>query len=460
MPTVFWFTRDLRIQDNEALSAAVEHARHSDSRVVASYLLDVAEYRALSPRRRDSLIASLVALGSSIDSKLTIRQGENPTELAESLARLMQKVGATVVFATKSFEPKLSELQKQVSALLKERRFQLKLVGSNYAVAPGTVKKPDGTAYRVYTPFFKGWHQIGWPKPFYLSPGLDFEWHYFDSECDGFPVGAVNSASNTKAGEEFALRTWHRFRDARLYDYATNRNRADLNGTSHLSHALAHGEIHPRTLLADLRDVEGHVTFMKEIAWREFYADVTWNNPASVTDYLDSKFKLLRYDVGEVADARLEAWQQGKTGFPMVDAGMRQLLQDGWMHNRVRMIVASFLIKDLHLEWQQGASWFEKHLTDFDPASNSHGWQWTAGCGTDASPYYRVFNPITQGYKFDPNGDYVRKYVPELAHLEGASVHEPWLLLDGLAGGYPAPIVDHAAERQEALARLEELKLL
>jgi deoxyribodipyrimidine photo-lyase len=140
----------------------------------------------------------------------------------------------------------------------------------------------------------------------------------------------------------------------------------------------------------------------------------------------------------------------------MVDAGMRQLLAEGWMHNRVRMVVASFLVKDLHLEWQQGSTHFEQHLTDFDPASNAHGWQWTAGCGTDASPYYRVFNPILQGYKFDPNGDYVRKYIPELRHIEGAEVHEPWNLIN--SNGYPMPIVDHSVERDEALARLEELK--
>jgi deoxyribodipyrimidine photo-lyase len=137
---------------------------------------------------------------------------------------------------------------------------------------------------------------------------------------------------------------------------------------------------------------------------------------------------------------------------------MRQLLETGWMHNRSRMIVASFLVKDLHLEWQRGARWFEEQLTDFDPASNSHGWQWTAGCGTDASPYYRVFNPTLQGLKFDPQGDYVRRFVPELRHLEGAQVHEPWLLIDGLAHGYPAPIVDHATERDESLRRLEEIK--
>ena len=275
-----------------------------------------------------------------------------------------------------------------------------------------------------------------------------------------FIVENKAGAGGLIAGEAFALRTFERFKKRALDEYDEQRNRADISGTSHLSHALAHGEIHPRTLLVQLGDSAAHTVFRKEIAWREFYADVLWHNPHSLTEYYDPKFAKMRYDSGDLAAARLEAWQQGKTGYPMVDAGMRQLLQTGWMHNRVRMIVASFLVKDLHLEWQQGAEWFERHLSDFDPASNTHGWQWTAGCGTDASPYFRIFNPISQGLKFDPNGDYVRRFVPELAHIQGAAVHEPWLLIDGLAKGYPAPIVDHSVEREESLARLAELKTL
>jgi deoxyribodipyrimidine photo-lyase len=185
---------------------------------------------------------------------------------------------------------------------------------------------------------------------------------------------------------------------------------------------------------------------------------VLFRNPDSLHDYYDKRYAQMRYDKGPAAEKKLEAWKRGETGFPMVDAGMRQLLADGWMHNRVRMIVASFLVKDLHLEWQQGAEHFEYLLSDFDPASNAHGWQWTAGSGTDASPYFRVFNPVSQGYKFDPNGDYVRKYIPELRHIDGAAVHEPWNLLDGLSGGYCEPIVDHSVERTEALQRLAEIK--
>jgi deoxyribodipyrimidine photo-lyase len=223
---------------------------------------------------------------------------------------------------------------------------------------------------------------------------------------------------------------------------------------------LAHGEIHPRTLLATLGDSQGHEVFRKEIAWREFYADVLFHYPHTVDDYYEPRFKKLRYDTDAQAEKRFQAWCKGETGFPMVDAGMRQLLAEGWMHKRERMIVASFLIKDLHIEWTRGADHFEGLLSDFDPASNSHGWQWTAGCGTDASPYYRIFNPILQGLKFDPEGDYVRKYIPELRHLAGSAAHEPWEIFDGYANGYPEQIVDHSQERNESLARLEELKNL
>jgi deoxyribodipyrimidine photo-lyase len=264
--------------------------------------------------------------------------------------------------------------------------------------------------------------------------------------------------NHINAGEKFAAITLDAFLENRIDDYSDNRNRADLGGTSHLSHALSHGEIHPRTILAKVpQGSPGALVFRKEIAWREFYADVLFNWPQSLNSYLDPKYANMRYDNDS---ERFQAWKDGKTGYPMVDAGMRQLAETGWMHNRVRMIVASFLIKDLHMEWQLGAEWFEQNLTDFDPASNSHGWQWTAGCGTDASPYYRVFNPVMQGLKFDPDGNYVRKYVPELRHLSGSDVHEPWERSNGYEQGYPARIVDHASERIESLARLEELKNL
>jgi deoxyribodipyrimidine photo-lyase len=374
---------------------------------------------------------------------------------ANALANYSKQHDIDFVHATESFDPNGILEQQQVAKALETIGKKLVLEGSNYAVTPGKVVKPtDGSAYRVYTPFYKAWFEIGWTQPFTLPTKMSWA----QGTKTKVPTPTRLAQFKVRAGEAFALETFDRFKKRALFDYSDNRNRADLSGTSKLSHALAHGEIHPRTLLADLRDTPGHNVFRKEIAWREFYADVLFRNPHTLTDYYVPRFSQMKYDSGKNAKEKFERWKAGTTGFPMVDAGMRQLLAEGWMHNRVRMIVASFLVKDLHLEWQTGAEWFEHCLSDFDPASNSHGWQWTAGCGTDASPYYRVFNPILQGYKFDPEGNYVRKYIPELSHLQGSEVHEPWLLVDGLINGYPEPMLDHSKERDESLRRLEEIK--
>lgn len=457
MARVFWFRRDLRLNDNVALNTAIEAAQSDgDSQVWPASLLNSAEYDSWSGMRQHSLTASLRELDASLGDSLSVLKAANEASKASLFATEVSALGAKIVHATRAFDPQGVAEQNAVGLALKAKGIHLQLDDSYYAVRPGTILKGDGTAYRVYTPFFKAWFDQLRVQPQPLRAGATFS-RFYPGQA---PEPTKSSPFKVVAGEAFALRTLERFEMRALDDYDTVRDRADLSGTSHLSHALAHGEIHPRTILARLRDQPGHNVFRKEIAWREFYADVLWHNPSSLTDYYEPKFAQMRYDVGSLSDQRLAAWKQGKTGFPMVDAGMRQLLATGWMHNRVRMIVASFLVKDLHLEWQQGAEWFEQHLSDFDPASNSHGWQWTAGSGTDASPYFRVFNPITQGYKFDPDGNYVRKYVPELRHIQGSAVHEPWLLLDGLAHGYPAPIVDHAAEREEALARLAELKTL
>lgn len=455
MSQVFWFRRDLRLQDNVALNSAIAAAIADGSRnVMPIYLVDLDTFESLSPARQHSLVESLDSLGASLNRKLTIRQARGLKAIASELVTAAEAAQATVVHATRAFDPAGVSEQNEIGLALKAAGIFLELSDSYYAVAPGTVRKPDDSPYKVYTPFYKNWLAAGWAAP---QPLLELGADWFEPiECHGRPTPTEPAPFAIKAGEAFALRTFARFKLRALKDYDENRNRADLSGTSHLSHALAHGEIHPRTILAELGDSDGEIVFAKEIAWREFYADVLWHNPSSLTEYYEPRFAKMCYDTGVEAEKKLQAWKNGSTGYPMVDAGMRQLQAEGWMHNRVRMIVASFLVKDLHLEWQQGAAHFEELLTDFDPASNAHGWQWTAGCGTDASPYFRVFNPILQGYKFDPNGDYVRKYIPELRHIPGPEVHEPWGLLN--VNGYPEPIVDHGVERDESLARLAELK--
>jgi deoxyribodipyrimidine photo-lyase len=454
MARIFWFRRDRRLNDNVALNGCAKLAiDDGDKTVIPVFWYSETDFNSLSGIRQHSLSESLLALDRSMKGSLRVIASDDTGGLVE----YAKGQNVKFIHATESFDPEGIAEQRQLQSLLKETGIELILEDSYYAIKPGTVAKPvDGSAYRVYTPFFKAWFQLGWPAPVPLIK--NFVWAANES-ATAIPEPTKPSPIRVKAGEDFALETFSKFKKRALFSYADDRNRPDLSGTSHLSHALANGEIHPRTLLFELGDVEGHVVFRKEIAWREFYADVLYRNPHTIDDYYEPRFKNMRYDKGSGAKAKLERWQQGKTGFPMVDAGMRQLLATGWMHNRVRMIVASFLIKDLHLEWQVGAKWFEQHLSDFDPASNSHGWQWTAGCGTDASPYYRVFNPILQGYKFDPDGNYVRKFIPELSHIPGKEVHEPWLLVDGLVNGYPEPMLDHGAERDESLARLKEIKV-
>ena len=255
-----------------------------------------------------------------------------------------------------------------------------------------------------------------------------------------------------EAGEAAALDRWVEFRDSAVGTYADHRDRPDLPGTSRLSVHLKYGTVHPRTLLADLsgRAGQGAETFRRELAWREFYADVLWHEPRSARECLNTRFAALELDSDQ---DRFAAWAEGRTGYPIVDAGMRQLRAEGWVHNRIRMIVASFLVKDLHLDWTVGAREFLRRLVDGDLASNNHGWQWTAGTGTDAAPYFRVFNPVAQSQRFDPEGAFIRRWVPELAHAEGVDVHAPWQSKRGVPLGYDAPIVDHAAEREESLRR-------
>jgi deoxyribodipyrimidine photo-lyase len=442
--SIIWFRRDLRIGDHPALNEAI---KNSDE-IVPVFILDPTLINAAGSKRLAYLGQSLRALDQSLNGGLHLMVGD----VVEVLKELQERYGADEVHISAEYEPYGAARDARVIAA----GINLIATGSPYAVAPGRVLKPsDNTPYKVYTPFYKNWCIHGWrapaPTPKKIAVAMPTD------KDRNFPDWALpNGAVITAAGEVAALARFKEFKKSALDSYDEMRNVPGVDGTSKLSAHLKFGEIHPRTLLAELGDSKAHDTFRKEIAWREFYADVLFNNPHTENDYYSDKFKAMRYDS---PGAQLKAWQEGKTGFPFVDAAMRQLLHEGWMHNRTRMVVASFLVKDLHLEWQHGADFFKEHLVDFDVASNAHGWQWTAGTGTDASPYYRVFNPIEQGKKFDPDGTYIRKYVPELAHLAGSDIHEPWLYLDGYSHGYPERIVDHAVERVESLERLKEIKI-
>ena len=452
-----WFRRDLRLSDHPALSAAVA----SGEEVVPLFVIDPRLWDVAGGARRDYLRRSLDSLNSSMGGALVCRYG-NPVSVVAAVA---EEVGASSVHVSADYGPYGAARDEATGRALTDIGVPFVRTGSPYAVAPGRVRKNDDTPYRVYSPFYRAWTAHGWrapatqPDSITWTSGVASNAEPFPSLPDALADGHTEVPPKLpQAGEAAALARWQHFRETALEHYADDRNRPDLDGSSRLSVHLKYGELHPRTLLAELGDSKAHEVFRKELAWREFYADVLHHTPDTASNYLRPEFARMPYDEGPQADQHLEAWQHGRTGYPIVDAGMRQLLAEGWMHNRVRMIVASFLVKDLHLEWQVGARWFMQHLVDGDIASNSHGWQWTAGCGTDAAPYFRIFNPITQGLRFDPDGDYVRRYIPELRHLPGKQAHEPWDAVDGHLTDYPERIVDHSVERQESLARYALIK--
>ena len=418
-----WFWRDLRLRDLPALIRAGENA-------------DVVPLFVLDPR--------------------LLRNGE-PTSV---VAELVREVRADEVHISMETTPFGSRRDDAVAASLSAAGARLIATGSPYAIGPGTLSTKAGP-YRVFTPFSRSWRDHGWPAP---AHGAQPTW-FTGPRSDALPTPPATEVPVPECSESAALHRWAGFLEGgprlMLASYGTARNRPDRPGASHMSTGLKYGTIHPRTMLFDIARHEaahsaGAERYITELCWREFYADVLWHHPASAgSDY--RPLPGMQYDdlTGDTA-VLVEAWWAGRTRFPLVDAGMRQLLTEGWMHYRVRLVTASFLVKDLHVWWPAGARHFLAHLRDGDIASNNHGWQWCAGTGTDAAPYFRFFNPVAQGKRFDANGDYVRRYIPELRHVPGAAVHEPWAILDCCPHVYPEPIVDHAKQRRETLARYEQ----
>ena len=442
MPTaIHWFRRDLRLADNPALLAAREAGD-----VLPLFVLDPAIWEKSGDPRRHFLAGCLAQLHEATDGHLVVRHGK-PEDVVPALVR---EVDAVSVHVTADTGPYGRRRDAAVDKALGD--VDLVRTGSPYAVAPGTITKDDDTPFKVFTPFSRRWREHGWHDP--APRPRKITWIRADGE--GPPEAPdLGGTELLEPGEHAAHERWSRFLDERIADYDDQRNRPDLDTTSRMSAHLHFGTVHPRTLLHDIAESGQHGTgvdtYVTELCWRDFYADVLWHRPETAREYYNPELQGMTYATGKHADEDFEAWATGRTGFPAVDAAMRQLLAEGWMHNRMRMIVASFLVKDLHQEWTRGARYFMQHLVDGDLASNNHGWQWVAGTGTDASPFFRVFNPVTQGLKFDPDGDYVRRYVPELRGIDGKAAHEPWK--GDLPEGYPERIVDHKHEREVALDR-------
>lgn len=431
-----WFRRDLRLTDNPALLAA-----GSDGEEVIPVFVVDPHFARSGAVRAAYLHDCLVSLDASIrecsGTGLVIRQGD-PVSVIPSIA---SELDATTVVVSRDYSPYGRERDAAVQSVLRSDGRHVRGVGSPYAVTPGSVTKDDGTPYAVFTPFSKRWRAFGWDQPS-GEPGEDFKW--LGAGADGVRSDPLGDRPDPgiglpPAGEEPAHDLWSTFREHGVDAYKEQRDLPGVNGTSRLSPALKWGTIHPRQLLADLdasgAGPKGHTVFSSELAWREFYADVLFQQPNTAWENLNTKMDAMPVDTDSAARKRFGRWTAGETGFGIVDAGMRQLAATGWMHNRVRMIVASFLVKDLHLPWQWGARWFMQHLIDGDLASNNHGWQWAAGTGTDAAPYFRVFNPGLQQDRYDPDGEFVARWVPEPGE----------------------PMLDHHAERDEALRRLKSI---
>ncbi len=441
MTAVWWIRRDMRLADNGALASAAGRGDVTPLFVWEKDLLEGA-----GDIRRAFLFEALESLLAATNGALVYRDGP----AVEAVVEFCRLVGATSVHVTEDFAPWGRRRDEAVREALSSIGVDFVEADTPYAVRPGTVLKDDGTPLKVFTPFYKRWLTHSWTNV--ADVPVTFSDHSRLSVGTRREVG-WQAVAPQPASEAAA---WDRFDEwsSRAMDrYKEERNNPAIDGTSKLSPYLKFGIVHPRQLLARLDGSAGAEHFRSEIAWREFYADVLFHQPRTAWENLQPKMDAIEIDSDGAARERFEVFCRGETGYPIVDAGIRQMLGTGWMHNRVRMIVASFLVKDLHLPWQWGAEFFMRHLVDADIASNNHGWQWTAGTGTDAAPYFRVFNPVSQGQKFDPSGDYVRRFVPELADVDAKHVHEPWTLGVFAPADYPGPMVDHSVEREVALSR-------
>ncbi|HSR29240.1 MAG TPA: deoxyribodipyrimidine photo-lyase [Anaerolineae bacterium] len=464
---IWWVRRDQRLMDNQALEAALKQAE----RVIPAFILDPVLMSApdAAEKRVAFMLGSLRHLDADLrsrGSRLIVREGDP----AEELAKLVEESGARTIFAEEDYWPYGRQRDARVAQTL-----PLHLTGGLTVHPPLAVRKTDGAPYTVFTPFSRAWKALPLPSSSDLLPAP--EQLSASPDLPSLPIPedpTLPPEVPFPPGEAEAQRRLQAFADwdaPMIYSYAELRNRLDREGTSQLSPYLRFGMLSARqAVVSALRAMDaaadaapqgqgrsGAETWLNELIWREFYMAILHDFP----DVLEQSFRAdLRQIAWENDGSAFEAWCEGRTGYPVVDAAMRQLVQTGWMHNRARMIVASFLVKDLLIDWRWGERFFMQHLVDGDPAANNGGWQWTAGTGTDAAPYFRIFNPILQGKKHDPDGSFVRRWLPELAHVPKATLHAPWEMPEemqrqsGCAIGldYPAPMIDHAWARERTLA--------
>ena len=474
-PVLLWFRQDLRLADNPALCAAMA----SGQPVLPVYILDDETPGAwrTGGAARWWLHHSLAALSRDLDAlgvPLVLRRGDS----RQIIADLVSETGAAAVYWNRCYEPFARKRDETIKAALKQDGVAARSFNSALLHEPWTVENKAGEPFRVYSAFWraclaKGEPETPLPAPEALesapAPKGDrlADWALLPTA----PNWARRFEAAWTPGEAGARDRLTGFLDAAVNRYKAERDRPDIEATSRLSPHLHFGELGPRQIwhatraamaAHDLNEASAE-KFLSEVGWREFAHHLLYHNDTLPDHPLRPEFADFPWH--ENGDA-LAAWQRGRTGFPIVDAGMRELWATGWMHNRVRMIVASFLVKDLLIPWQEGEAWFWDTLVDADLANNAASWQWVAGCGADAAPYFRIFNPVLQGEKFDPDGAYVRQWVPELAKMPASHIHKPWLAPDEvmrqagvtLGKSYPKPIVDHGTARDRALDAFSRIK--
>jgi deoxyribodipyrimidine photo-lyase len=454
---VVWFRRDLRVADHPALRAALDAA----DQVVPVFVVDRAllDGHPSGPNRRAFLHGALQALGRELEAlggRLLLPEGD-PVELLPTLAR---ELAADAVYCSLEHTPYARRRDAAVERALRADGRALHALPGVYLSDLDELRNTAGEPFSVYSPFARAAKAAAWDDPLPAPARVPFpdELAPAGTALDGFDLdGAVEITPPDPAAALERLR-W--FADRRIDGYARARNYLATDGTSRLSPYLRFGLVSPRQVAAAVTGGDRE-TFVNELLWRDFYAYLLHHRPESAWQHMRPEFARFGF---EDDPEGLAAWREGRTGYPLVDAGMRQLTGQGWVHNRARMVVASFLTKHLLVDWREGARFFLQHLVDGDLASNNGGWQWAAGTGIDAAPYYRIFNPVTQAEKFDPDGDYIRRWVPELAKLDAPAVFAPWranpadLEAAGVRLGveYPHPIVDHITARNRALSRFQE----
>ena len=467
-PVIVWFRRNLRFADNAALAAAVESSRP----IIPLYVVTEEDAGSASRWWLHHSLASLDRELQQRGSGLVIRSGA----AVDVLQDVAEESGAGGIFFARRYEPASRAEEEAIETTL-DAGVDIHAFDDSLLHHPQTVMTQGGTPFRVFTPFWRAANSLGEPpSPDEAPDAVEFAENLPASQrlddldlLPRAPDWAQGLRNTWNPGEPGGLNRIDEL-EAVVQDYAEGRDRPDLDATSRLSPHLHFGEVSVRQVWHSVRGFEarlqassGAEALLRQLYWRDFSAYLLYHSPKLPSEPLREEFNAFPWSDDE---GLLRAWQKGQTGYPIVDAGMRQLWATGWMHNRVRMIVASFLVKDLLIPWQQGADWFLDTLVDADLANNSASWQWVAGCGTDAAPYFRIFNPVLQGKKFDPDGAYVRRWVPEIAGLPNEVIHEPWkattAALDaaGVRPGadYPAPIVDHGAARDAALAAYQDIR--